>query len=224
MKDQQFWRARVQEGAVLNPVDRISEVLFGLIMVLTFTGAISVASDGREDIRELLWAALGCNVAWGLVDAVMYWMNVLLERGHAVTVIRKIVESDNTSQSRELLRNEIQPVVAALMKDEEVDQLVDRIQKLPEPTKHTLFTWRDLLSGVQIFLLVFLCTLPVALPFAFLDDVSVGMRASNGIAILQLFIGGFILAGYAGFRRFTTAMVYVVIGVLLVTLTMALGG
>ncbi len=224
MKDQQFWRARVQEGAVLNPVDRISEVLFGLIMVLTFTGAISVASDGREDIRQLLWAALGCNVAWGLVDAVMYWMNVLLERGHAITVIRKIVESDNTSQSRELLRNEIQPVIAALMKDEEVDHLVDRIQKLPEPEKHSVFTWRDLLSGVQIFLLVFLCTLPVALPFAFLDDVSVGMRTSNGIAILQLFIGGFILAGYAGFRRLPTAMVYVVIGVLLVLLTMALGG
>ncbi len=224
MKDQQFWRARVQEGAVLNPVDRISEVLFGLIMVLTFTGAISVASDGREDIRQLLWAALGCNVAWGLVDAVMYWMNVLLERGHAITVIRKIVESDNTSQSRELLRNEIQPVIAALMKDEEVDHLVDRIQKLPEPEKHSVFTWRDLLSGVQIFLLVFLCTLPVALPFAFLDDVSVGMRTSNGIAILQLFIGGFILAGYAGFRRLPTAMVSVVIGVLLVLLTMALGG
>jgi hypothetical protein len=224
MKDQQFWRARVQEGAVLNPVDRISEVLFGLIMVLTFTGAISVASDGREDIRQLLWAALGCNVAWGLVDAVMYWMNVLLERGHAVTVIRKIVQSGNKDYSRELLRNEIQPVVASLMEDEEVNHLVDRIQKLPEPEKHSVFTWRDLLSGVQIFLLVFLCTLPVALPFAFLDDVSIAMRASNGIAILQLFIGGFILAGYAGFRRFTTAMVYVVIGVLLVTLTMALGG
>lgn len=224
MKNQQFWRARVQEGAVLNPVDRISEVLFGLIMVLTFTGAISVASDGREDIRQLLWAALGCNVAWGLVDAVMYWMNVLLERGHAVTVIRKIVQSGNKDYSRELLRNEIQPVVASLMEDEEVNHLVDRIQKLPEPEKHSVFTWRDLLSGVQIFLLVFLCTLPVALPFAFLDDVSIAMRASNGIAILQLFIGGFILAGYAGFRRLTTAMVYVVIGVLLVLLTMALGG
>lgn len=224
MKNQQFWRARVQEGAVLNPVDRISEVLFGLIMVLTFTGAISVATDGKEDIRQLLWAALGCNVAWGLVDAAMYWMNVLLERGHGITVIRKIVESDNKDYSRALLRNEIQPVVASLMKDEEVDHLVDRIQKLPKPAKHSVFTWRDLLSGVQIFLLVFLCTLPVALPFAFLDDVSIAMRASNGIAILQLFIGGFILAGYAGFRRLTTAMVYVVIGVLLVLLTMALGG
>ena len=83
MNDQSFWKSIVKEDAVLNPVDRISEVLFGTIMVLSFTGAISAATDGRQEIRELLWAALGCNVAWGLVDAIMYLMNVVLERAHS---------------------------------------------------------------------------------------------------------------------------------------------
>jgi VIT1/CCC1 family predicted Fe2+/Mn2+ transporter len=78
--------------------------------------------------------------------------------------------------------------------------------------------------GLQIFLLVFLCTLPVSLPFVFIKEVSLAIRASNGIALLLLFIGGYILAGYAGFNRFVTAVIYVVIGVILVTLTMALGG
>ena len=36
---------------VLEPVDRVSEILFGLIMVLTFTGSLGVAEAGREDIR-----------------------------------------------------------------------------------------------------------------------------------------------------------------------------
>ena len=89
MNDQSFWKSIVKEDAVLNPVDRISEVLFGTIMVLTFTGAISAATDGRQEIRELLWAALGCNVAWGLVDAIMYLMNVVLERAHSVTLIHQ---------------------------------------------------------------------------------------------------------------------------------------
>jgi hypothetical protein len=48
---------------VLDPHERISEVLFGLIMVLTFTGSISIAEAGREDIRAVLIAALGCNLA-----------------------------------------------------------------------------------------------------------------------------------------------------------------
>ena len=52
---------------VLTPNERISEVLFGLIMVLTFTGSLSVAEAGREDIRTMLIGALGCNLAWGLI-------------------------------------------------------------------------------------------------------------------------------------------------------------
>ena len=67
----------------LDPMDRVSELLFGLIMVLTFTGTLSVADAGRETVREMLVAALGCNLAWGLVDGVMYLMACLAERGRA---------------------------------------------------------------------------------------------------------------------------------------------
>ena len=222
--NQTFWKSVVREGAVLNPVDRISEVLFGLIMVLSFTGAISVATDGPDQIRELLWAALGCNVAWGLVDAIMYLMNVLLERGHSLTVVRRIVQLQDGQASREVLKQEIQPLLAKLLKDEELDVLSERLKKLPEPSKRNLITATDLKAGLQIFFLVFLCTLPVALPFAFFQHVGLAMRASNGVALSLLFIGGYLLAGYAGFSRFTTAIIYSSIGVLLVALTIALGG
>jgi hypothetical protein len=67
---------------VLSPVDRVSELLFGLFMALTFVGAVSVAEAGREEIRGMFVAALGCNLAWGLVDAVMY----LIERSLSQTM------------------------------------------------------------------------------------------------------------------------------------------
>src|SRR5688572_20184661 len=134
MSDQNFWRMRVREGAVLNPVDRISEVLFGLIMVLTFTGAISVATDGRQEIRELLWAALGCNVAWGFVDAIMYLMNIALERGHNIVIFKKILSTKNHEQSRIVLKDELQPLLTSLMTEEELNQMSDRLKKLPEPS------------------------------------------------------------------------------------------
>ena len=123
---QNFWRGVVNADAVLNPVDRISEVLFGTIMVLTFTGAISAATDGRQEIRELLWAALGCNVAWGLVDAIMYLMNVVLERAHNLTLIHRITDSESNLESRQVFREQIQPLLAGLLKDEEVDQITQR--------------------------------------------------------------------------------------------------
>jgi hypothetical protein len=50
---------------VLEPGERISEILFGLIMALTVTGATSVVAADRFQIRTMLIAALGCNVAWG---------------------------------------------------------------------------------------------------------------------------------------------------------------
>ena len=56
---------------VLSPMDRVSEMLFGLFMALTFVGAVSVAEAGREHLRDMFVAALGCNLAWGLVDAIM---------------------------------------------------------------------------------------------------------------------------------------------------------
>ena len=69
---------------VLDPVSRISEVLFGLIMALTFTRTIDVASGGSEEVRTLLVGAVGCNIAWGIVDGVMYLLNVMVERGRGL--------------------------------------------------------------------------------------------------------------------------------------------
>jgi hypothetical protein len=126
--------------------------------------------------------------------------------------------------SRQGLREEMQPLFTALMTDAELDEMGNRLKTLPLPSKRNLLTGRDILAGLEIFLLVFLCTLPVAIPFALLDEVNVAMRTSNGVALLLLFTGGFMLAGYAGFRRIITGLVYALIGVSLVALTMALGG
>src|SRR5262245_17334979 len=66
----------------LSPGDRMNEVLFGLIMVLTYTltAGLSV-SEGREGVQELLVAAIGCNFAWGIIDGVFFVMGALFDRG-----------------------------------------------------------------------------------------------------------------------------------------------
>ena len=68
---------RTPSKRVLDPIDRVSEVLFGLIMVLTFTGSLSVAEAGRDDVRTMLIGAVGCNVAWGVTRGlwVLEWLS-----------------------------------------------------------------------------------------------------------------------------------------------------
>ena len=224
MKKGGFWEDLFKKGAVLDPVDRISEVLFGLIMALTFTGAISASTSTPDDVRQLLWAAMGCNLAWGLVDGIMNLMGSLLERGHNLTVIRKIKNANSEEVRQQVLSDEIPPFLAELITPEEMQTLGQRMKSLPEPPTKRLINSQDIVSFIQIFILVFVCTLPVALPFAFVNDLHLAMRISNGLALLMLFSGGYILAGYAGFKRMPTAINYTLLGLLLVAITMALGG
>jgi len=84
---------------ILDPVSRISEILFGLIMALTITTTLSAATAGRDEVRTLLAGALGCNVAWGLVDAVMYLMTALTERGAERLRVRQAETKDLPSPS-----------------------------------------------------------------------------------------------------------------------------
>jgi VIT1/CCC1 family predicted Fe2+/Mn2+ transporter len=219
-----FWKSRMKEWTALDPPERISEVLFGLIMVLTFTGSISVSTTGKQEIRELLWAALGCNLAWGLVDAIMYLMDELIVRAHGFTQIKRMKRSGNSFESREIIRENISPFISELMEDEDIDKLGERIRHLPEPSMTRALIFKDYLIGVQIFILVFLSTFPVALPFFFINDVAMATRISNGVAVLLLFTGGFFLARYAGLRPVITALAYAAIGMFLVALTIALGG
>ena len=65
---EQTTRGRSSKRA-LDPIERVAEVVFGLIMVLTFTGSLSVATAGNAEVREMLIGALGCNLAWGVIDA-----------------------------------------------------------------------------------------------------------------------------------------------------------
>ena len=55
--------------SVLAPMERISEVLFGTIMALTFTCTLGIATADNIKIETMLIGALGCNLAWGIIDA-----------------------------------------------------------------------------------------------------------------------------------------------------------
>ena len=219
-----FWDYRLRAWTVLDPPGRLSEVLFGLIMVLTFTGTISASTAGKQEVRELIWAALGCNLAWGLVDAIMNLMDTLSGRARNITQLKKIRESSSRDASREIVRDNISPLISDLMNNDEIDRLSEKIQQLPELNMKNSLNMKDLLIAGQIFLLVFLSTFPVALPFILFKDVAVAMRVSNGVALVLLFAAGYALARYSGLRPFITALAYTAIGVFLVGLTMILGG
>src|SRR5688572_13418451 len=118
---------------VLDPSDRIAEVLFGLIMVLTFTGSLSAAEAGREDIRAMLIGALGCNIAWGIIDGVLYLMGALSERGSNLTVYRAVRGARDAARARRLIADALPGPIAAVLDPADFDRMHERLKQSPEP-------------------------------------------------------------------------------------------
>ena len=124
---------------VLNPVDRISELIFGLLMALSFTGAVSVAEAGREDIREMFIAALGCNLAWGLVDAVMYLVRTVTDRGRSLSLAHSVRTAPDAQAGCGLIEHSLSRVMAGLASPAEIEAIRGRIVALPSvPARPTL--------------------------------------------------------------------------------------
>ena len=66
----------------LEPGESLAEILFGLIMTLTFTlGAGLLVEEGPQAVRQLLVATVGCNIAWGIIDGALYVVGQIFERG-----------------------------------------------------------------------------------------------------------------------------------------------
>src|SRR6478752_6066029 len=108
---------------VLDLVDRVCELLFGLFMALTFVGAVSVAESGRAELRTMFISALGCNIAWGLVDAVMYVVRAITARGRSITLVRAVRAAAQPEAGRQLIRASLSPVVAKLASEASLEDL-----------------------------------------------------------------------------------------------------
>ena len=209
---------------VLEPVERISEVLFGLIMVLTFTGSLSVAEAGRDDVRTMLIGALGCNLAWGIIDGVLYLMGCLAEKGRNLMTYQAVRRETEPQKAQRLIAGALPPLIASVLQPAELETMRQRLQQLPEPPARARLGRSNWIGASGVFLLVFLSTFPVAVPFLFMQSAMTAMRVSNAIAILMLFITGMAYGRCVGRSPWGFGISMVLLGAVLVGLTIALGG
>jgi VIT family len=202
----------------------IAEVLFGLIMVLTFTGSLSVADAGRDDVRAMLIGALGCNLAWGIIDGIFYLMDCVSEQGQGIRSLRALRKVKGPEEARQVIVDSLPPVVAATITPAEYENIHQRLLQLPAPPSRPHLGKREWLAALSVFFWVFVTTFPVAIPFIFMDNLMRAMRVSNAIAIALLFVAGFAFARIAEYRPWLTGIAMVIIGCMVVAATIALGG
>ena len=171
---------------VLDTVERVSEMCFGLFMALTFVGAVNAATGGQDPGRTLLYTALGCNLAWGLVDAVMYLVRTITNRAKRLTLALAVRAAPDAASAVRVIRESLPPVVSHVVDDNQLEAMAARLVHAHLPERPKLHV-RDLLGALGIFVIVVLSTFPVALPFVLLKDVPTALLVSRVLTIVMLF-------------------------------------
>jgi hypothetical protein len=213
-----------QEDRLLDPMERISEVLFALIMVLTFTCSFSVAGAGREEVRTMLWGALGCNLAWGIIDAVFYLMDCFSARGRAILNLGELHRATSPSDGHRLIVQALPPILASVLSSSDLEKIRQRLNDVRNIPRKPGLGGREWLGALAVFLIVFVSTIPVIAPFAAIHDARTALRVSNVVAISMLLIAGYAFGKYAGHRPWRMAIAMVLVSAVMVGITISLGG
>ena len=213
-----------KSARVLEPVERVSEVIFGLLMAMTFIGSLSVATAGSEAVHTMMITAFGCNLAWGLADAVMYLVHIATERTRNRRLIALLRGGMDAAAGQAIVADALPRGVAAAAGPEGLEVLRRRLVEATALQVRPTIDRDDIKGAIGVFLLVVLATFPVVLPFMLIDQTALAVRVSNVVALGMLFLAGAMLARYAGGSIWRGGAAMAITGALLIVAIMALGG
>lgn len=219
---------------LLDPIDRLVEGIYSVLIVLTFTlAARAVRSyDGPPNPDEgylalqLFVAAAGCAVAWGLIDGVMYVLTCAFERGQDRRLYRLVHSAATDEEGIAALADELDDDLIPLTDEGDrrriYGSLLQRLRLAPPPP--TGIEKGDLAGGLGTFLVAVTAAAPVLLPLLLPVSVELRVRASNIIAFAMLFLMGYRWAQYAGGKPLRVGLLLAVLGVVMVLVAIPLGG
>ena len=212
----------------LDPGSHMGEALFGLIMTLTFTlGAdLVIQEQGREGVRQMLIGILGCNLAWGLIDGVLYVLGCAFEHGRLHRIGYEVRAAPNALRAREFVAAELDELLVPLTDARQRDSLYAAIAQRVKaaPIASPPVTRKDLLGGLASGLLVFACSFPAVLPFLLFDEPRFALRVSNTVLLALLYYLGYRHAQHTLAKPWVAGLVFLLAGMLLVAVAIQLGG
>jgi VIT1/CCC1 family predicted Fe2+/Mn2+ transporter len=211
----------------LDPGSTMGELIFGMIMVLTFTlGARLLGADEPADGREIMIAAIGCNIAWGLIDAFLYLLGIVHERRRIAGLQAALRDNRTEAAALALLREELDEGLSRLAAREVQDGFYTAIAAGARrgADMRVRLTSDDFRAAFLIFVLVVLTALPAAVPFLLLENSYLALRVSNGVMALLLFAVGYVWGKNVGAKPLVSGCLVMSIGVVLVLVAIPLGG
>jgi len=209
----------------LDPASRLGEILFGLIMALGFTGAVRLGHE-EADNRALFIGIFGCNLAWAIVDGVMYVLGELFERGRKSRLFRDVAKATTDEAALAQIAAELDGPLWELTTAEERAQMhrwVLAVLRRETPAIPRLHL-DDVLGGVAVALIIVIATFPIVAPYLLVADPAFAVNISHAIALTMLFLLGLRWGQLVGGSGLRIATGLTLVGFALMLVTIALGG
>ena len=212
----------------LDPATSLAEILFGLIMTLTFTlgAGIIIEDEGREGARDLLIAVIGCNLAWGVIDGALFLVNEWFDRGRLRRLGKAIRDAADAAAARSLVAGELDGLLEDVTSAPEREGLYARIADnvRSRPPQAVRVGKADFMGAFTSFWLVALTSAPAAIPFLLFDDARFALRISNAVLLALLFVTGYFWARFTLGKPWLVGLTLLLGGLALVAVAIALGG
>lgn len=210
----------------LDPSERLDELLFGLIMVLSITLGVSLATDAGGSASQVAWAIVGCNLAWGLIDGCMHVVTQLFVRGSRARLVQALRSAGSEAEQLATVGSVLDDQLCALTTADERRGLYLEISRrlrgaALQPTR---VAREDVYGGLAIVWLVVLASVPAVVPFLFIGDRFVAARVSNALVLATLFGVGCWVARAIHANPWALGLSTTAFGLVMVTIVVMLGG
>jgi VIT1/CCC1 family predicted Fe2+/Mn2+ transporter len=217
----------------LDPIDRLTETIYSILVLLTFTLAFRIFNLGPgqvvtdEYVNELLVAAIIATIAWGTIDGIVYVLSEVFARGEKHRVLWKIEAAITHDEAIEAIADEVEfilePITSEAQRKSLYEDILEQLRgSEPQPIR---LKREDLTGGLASILIAFLAVMPSLVPFVLLrNDYAKAIRVSNIVSFGVLFYSGYEWGRYTGTNPWKTGLLLVLVGVLLVAIAIPFGG
>ncbi len=218
---------------LLDPIDRLAETIYSVLVLLTFTLAFRVFTIGSSQpvtidyVNEFILAALGATIAWGVIDGIMYALMEVLARNERQRILWHIQAAHTEAEAVEAITDEFDYILEPITGDSQRQALYhDIVDHLKDSQARAVGLKREDFTGALASVLVALVAVtPSFVPLIlFRNDYALAVRLSNIVSFIVLFIAGYEWGKYTGASSWKTGLLVAFIGALLVAVAIPLGG
>jgi hypothetical protein len=220
---------------LIDPIDRLTESLFSILILLTFTMTswILGLSGSRENsltsenVVDLAIAALVTVIAYGVIDGVIYALLTMFGRGESHRLLQSVQAADSEQDAVDVIADNLDYMLEPITGEQERQQLYRHIlvQLRNSQPREIGLKREDVTAGLAHILVAVLVITPSLLPLVFMrQDPERAVLVSNFLSFFLLFFVGYRWGKYTGANPWKTGLIILSVIIALVLFLLWLGG